>query len=621
MGLILAKAFRQDIQGLRAVAVILVLVFHAFPESLPGGFVGVDVFFVISGFVITQSLVRDMDLNGVSAGPMLVRFYGKRIRRILPALAVVLVATLAAGWLILVPSDYAAVAKSALYSAAGAGNLFFYWNTGYFDAAAAKQPLLHMWSLGVEEQFYLVWPLALALILGLTGRKRHLAAGAIAVLIMSVFVYSAGVVAENPKAGFYLPLPRAWELGVGSLLAFVPAIRWRWVSEILGFSGLSLILWAGLTLEAGETSTGWPMVPAILGASMLIWPKTDTWAGRLLEIAILRGMGAISYSLYLWHWPMLVYAALIGMDSPAERVVNLLASVALATLTYVLIERPSLHFRWWSMAVPGAISGTAVAAAFAGAVVLTGGMPLRYPPDIRPVLALGDYDYSQKTRYPTCWLTGDMGFASYDQDCSIGQVLIWGDSHAAMLSPGMRSKLGDVAQYTRSGCLPIIADGDDPCFVGNRAILNKIREIRPKTVVLYAAWLNHPVEWQTGWPDEAAFRKTIRSLFGAGVQEVKVIGPTPNWDPSLPSAVLDYWNANGSLPDRLPPSAKPYEAVDNVLRRIAGEEGAIFLSAYRALCETRGCRTHTENSVSDLIIWDYGHLTWQGADYLADKLF
>jgi peptidoglycan/LPS O-acetylase OafA/YrhL len=220
--------YRPDIDGLRSVAVLSVLFFHLGATWLPGGFIGVDVFFVISGYLITRNLTVQIERGG---GLSLIDFYDRRIRRIAPAALTLLVVTLLAGYFLLMPGDYASLGKSTIYSAFGAGNLFFFWHTGYFDREASLQPLLHMWSLGVEEQFYAAWPMLLALILWIAKHRRGLTIGMIAAVSAISFVLCLQELTTSPKAAFYLPNNRAWELGVGALVVFVPTLRSRLTAE------------------------------------------------------------------------------------------------------------------------------------------------------------------------------------------------------------------------------------------------------------------------------------------------------------------------------------------------------------------------------------------------------
>ena len=270
--------YRADIEGLRAVAVLAVVLFHYGMPGAGGGFVGVDVFFVISGYVITAGLVEAWPGPGRDAVGRLPAwlggFYRRRILRIAPAMLVTIAAVLAAGWLVLAPGDYAALGRSAAWSAAGLGNVFFFFNTGYFDAAAETMPLLHLWSLGVEEQFYLAWPLVLAAVLALAGGHRRRAGRAIAGLVAAGFLTAVWLVADDPKAAFFLPFARAWELGLGALLVFVPPLASRRLAEAAVVAGLVLIAGACLMLRATDPFPGLNALAPCVGAARRGWPRT-----------------------------------------------------------------------------------------------------------------------------------------------------------------------------------------------------------------------------------------------------------------------------------------------------------------------------------------------------------
>src|ERR1700736_3993755 len=243
--------YRPDVDGLRAIAVMLVLNFHAFPEAMPGGFIGVDIFFVISGFLITGIIARELDQKRFS----LLGFYNRRIRRIFPALIVVLCTVLVLGWLWMLPAAYTQLSSDVFASAAFLANIALLLQSGYFDVEAAKKPLLHLWSLGIEEQFYLVWPLLLMLV----ARLRLRMLTAVSVVGMASFVLNVALIGSNPVATFYLPFTRAWELLAGAALA----CSWNEVSQTSRASnwratiGLSLIAAAAGVLDAHSAFPGW----------------------------------------------------------------------------------------------------------------------------------------------------------------------------------------------------------------------------------------------------------------------------------------------------------------------------------------------------------------------------
>lgn len=332
-------SYRSDIDGLRAVAVLSVLAYHyrePFPQfPLSGGFAGVDVFFVISGFLITQIIVREIEDGRFS----ILGFYDRRIRRILPALAAMLAAALAAGHLLLMPGDYQELAISAAASAFGGSSFIFLAHTGYFDQAADLMPLLHTWSLAVEEQFYLVWPLLLVGIFRVFPTRA--AAGAvIAALLLIGFGASLLWFHRNPPAALYMAPSRAWELALGALLVFLPPLPHRRAC-LATVVGLAAVVAGFIGIDANHFNAAAALAPC-LGAALVIWPRSSEavwarWLGKLAPI------GLISYSLYLWHWPVWVlYRVYINYARPAAAEALVLAafSIGLATLSYRFIEQP-----------------------------------------------------------------------------------------------------------------------------------------------------------------------------------------------------------------------------------------------------------------------------------------
>lgn len=278
------RAYRPDIDGLRAIAVLSVVLYHYGAFWLPGGFTGVDVFFVISGYLITGILRREVESGEFS----LLNFYARRISRIVPALFVVLVATLVAGWFVLMPGDFAELGSSAAYAAIGFGNFFFLGNTGYFDQAADLQPLLHTWSLGVEEQFYFVWPILI--FLGLTVlRSRKLLLVMFALAVALAFAYSIRILGKDVKGAFYLPAPRAWELAIGAFVTFLPPIRSRVASQITTIAGLLLVASSLTFVNAAMAFPGPAAAPACVGAALIVWEKQRSLLAQLWPSVLWSG--------------------------------------------------------------------------------------------------------------------------------------------------------------------------------------------------------------------------------------------------------------------------------------------------------------------------------------------
>src|ERR1700731_4289922 len=285
--------YRPDIDGLRAIAVMLVMNFHAFPEAMPGGFIGVDIFFVISGFLITGIIARELEQKRFS----LLAFYQRRIRRIFPALIVVLCTTLVLGWLWMLPAAYAQLSADGFSSAAFFANIALLLQSGYFDIESAKKPLLHLWSLGIEEQFYLFWPL----ILMLAARLRLSILATACVIGLASFVLNVAMIGLDPVATFYLPFTWAWELLAGAQLACNwsrlsqtgPANNWR------AGIGLLLIALAAAVLDTKSAFPGWWAILPVAGAALLLSAPTAWWCRIVLASRPLVWLGVISFSLCL----------------------------------------------------------------------------------------------------------------------------------------------------------------------------------------------------------------------------------------------------------------------------------------------------------------------------------
>jgi peptidoglycan/LPS O-acetylase OafA/YrhL len=352
--------YRPDIDGLRAIAVISVVGFHAFPDWVKGGFIGVDIFFVISGYLISTIII-----GGLAAGRFsFVKFYSRRIRRIFPALLVVLAICLALGWVVLLSDEYSQLGKHVFGGAGFISNLILWRESNYFDTAAYTKPLLHLWSLGVEEQFYLAWPLILW---AAWNWRANLAVLTIAIIAVS-FSLNVVLTESDRVAAFYSPLTRFWELMTGSLLAYLTLFNRRslqingsrfalfankivdaWqgnsrkLNNCVSVVGASLIAVGVATISREKAFPGWWALLPTLGAALLISAGAKAWLNsRFLANRFLVWIGLISYPLYLWHWPLLSLERIIEGQRPAAavRATAVVISIATAWATYRLIEKP-----------------------------------------------------------------------------------------------------------------------------------------------------------------------------------------------------------------------------------------------------------------------------------------
>lgn len=607
--------YRPDIDGLRAVAVLLVLHFHAFPEAMPGGFVGVDVFFVISGFLITGIIARELEQGRFS----LLTFYIRRVRRIFPALLVVLAFVLVLGWFWTLPAAFAQLGSDVFASAGFAANIALLLQSGYFDVESAKKPLLHLWSLGIEEQFYLAWPLLLMLAV----RLRLSIVAVAAALGIASFILNVALIGSHPVATFYLPFTRAFELLLGAVLAcsWDRVSQDRRASEIRGWLGAAMIAAAAAVLTSHSAFPGWWAILPVAGAALLI-SAPGAWVCRtVLSSPPMVWIGLISYPLYLWHWPLLVFGAAIKFAplTLLERELALIASVLLAWATYRFIEIPIRFGRPSPRKVIGLCTAMVLIGIAGGAVVRGGGFDFRLPAEIRAMASVPTQ--SKGWRINECMLDLSVK-TSFAADCADRDrrplVLVWGDSTAGALIPGLRkaqeTRNFGIAQFTSSSCIPALkADiADNPnCRAMNDKVLALARELQPDIVLLHGTWGRHL--------DHVA--ETVAALKQQTRARVVVLGPLPVWRRSVPNEVLRFYMMYHRLvPPRVTGVARADSDYDNLMREKLGPLGAEFISAREEMCNEEGCLIRVGDSAADIIISDQAHLTEKGSDYLIGAI-
>jgi peptidoglycan/LPS O-acetylase OafA/YrhL len=614
-------SYRPDIDGLRAIAVLLVIGFHAFPDLVGGGYVGVDVFFVISGFLITTLLLQSLEQKRFSFA----EFYGRRIRRIFPALIPVLAASLAAGWLLLLPREFDSLGLNTLGGAAFFSNLVALHETSYFGLAAGEKPLLHLWSLGIEEQFYIAWPVLLLLAF---SRRLSLIALAAALLVGS-FVWN--VLVAGSAADFYLPVTRAWELMAGAIIA-VAARR----NEGVGFRihtsmhreahavvGLLLIV-AGVIAankNAGAFPGWWALLPT--AGTALVVTADGAWINRrILSHAALVETGLISYPLYLWHWPLLSFTNFVApQPSWLVRAAAVLGAGVLAWLTYRFIEQPIRTGNYRA----GKIAGLCVAMALAGAaglaVFAARGLPDRIPTEIR---AVADVEFDPERehlqwRRDTCFfVTAEARYAPECVERNARPLLfLWGDSAAAALYPGLKHLQGSLdfglAQYTLAGCPPSLRARELAyCGSNNDHVLSVLADVRPDIVLLHSNWAYRDVV--------PGLRELIEKLRRLNVPRIVVMGPPAAWTHGLPNAAYRYYmlHSRQMIPLRSDFGVDRTENEYQLRFRAQVQSlGVEYVSAWDALCRDSECLTRVGEGGADLVAFDSSHLTVPGSDYVV----
>ncbi len=615
-----AHAYRPDIDGLRAVSILAVLGYHAAPEVITGGYVGVDIFFVISGFLITRIILGEIDAQTFS----LRNFYRRRIRRIFPALIVTLSATWLAGWFLLLPDAFARLGAATLAGTAFVANLYQLSQISYFAPDAADNPLLHLWSLGIEEQFYIAWPLLL-MWLGARGNRRWW----IRALALLSFATSLVIFLDLRDWTFYSPIPRAWELLAGAVLAHrahvagdafsAPSAR----AELFSRAGIVMV---GVSIFAFNHATPFPGPTAllpVLGAALLIASPGARVNQLLLANRPMVAIGLISYPLYLWHWPLLSFLHIIRNGEPTalELAGAVVAAFVLAWATYTFVEQPIRHGRVRALQ----LATTLAAVGIAGFVTMLGnGFVTRFPAEIREIAALPSHDNSGFR--PPCFRQQDDG-KPLDPSCIEGGdaplVFVWGDSTAAALYPGLEALQKDHAvrlgRATFAGCPPILGIAHDVpafCATANARIMTEIAALRPQAVLLHAMW--------GSTNDIDRLRATVAQLRAAGVQRIVLVGPVPVWKRGLPDTLVNVYRFRHTLPERLAEGVSG-EEVDAVMAAFAAQDNIIYASPWRALCDSDGCLTRIGPAARDVIIWDKVHLTNAGATFvtraLANELF
>ncbi len=625
------KQYRPDIDGLRAFAVGMVLLFHAFPKTFQGGFIGVDIFFVISGYLITTILLKQ-DTRNLS---YLASFYARRFRRLLPALILVMGATLIGGAAVLLPDEVALLGKHILAGSLFVSNILLWTEAGYFDASSEEKPLLHLWSLGIEEQFYLLWPLIFFAILKVRRGKIFF----LLLLIISSFLANVIYTQTNSSMTFYLLPFRFWELLAGGLLAFRENEKGIGTSHWKSYAGSALILMGFLLInDTTPFPSYWALLP-VVGTYFLISAGPDSWANSaILSRRFFIWIGLISYPLYLWHWPLFSIARIkLGELNFEFSIFLILLSTLLAWLTWSWIEKPiqtrlfrkvdqpHLENRYWLRAGFAALLlSTVVGKATEHGLFLSSANR-----ELLSILTNYQKRYSREYREHRCYFESTaidpslLASECYTPRDDAQNIFIWGDSFAAHLFHGLSNTLSSTDYHIMqvTSCAPVTTAGSsERCTLINEFAYNEISKIKPH-VIIASNWINI-VDEPNFFPE---LDNLLTKLDEIGIK-VTVVGQMPIWRESLLKVIQKQFIMKSiTIPIRSEKGINPkvFEADEILAAHFSNRKykNLKLIRPLHHLCEEGQCQIMVGDDIrSDIISFDVGHLTPNGSVHLANSV-
>jgi peptidoglycan/LPS O-acetylase OafA/YrhL len=577
---------------------------------------------------MTGIVLQGLDQSKAAAGFSVSRFYLARARRIIPALAALCAGLLILGWFFLIPIEYAKLGGHIVSALGFFSNYKFRSRAGYFNPASQENWLLHTWSLSVEWQFYLVFPLLLMaawkLRSGIAPLTYMLATGFILSLALSVVLSPV-----RPSDAFYLLPTRAWEMLAGGL-AYLATYRHELskpISTRFEALGCALIIVAVLMLDANRSWPGiWAMVPVSGAVAILLANRGESaWSGNALS----QWLGTHSYSLYLWHWPIAVALRHLDLRNSAVAVLcGLILTLLLGRLSYRLIETPARIYLVQEKPLAQyivLIMGILFIAANAQYIKESHGVNSRLPESLRDISNF-KFDDSLYYKKKSCFLQPDqlaiefLNCATDSENRSSDTVLLWGDSFAAHLYPGIKKHIPQhlrLVQMTASGCPPILGFAPltrQNCEKNNDEILRWASRQKPRHVILSGQWLSY--DWQQ-------ISKTLEALEAIGIERIDLVGPAPIWKKSLPEIILyDAWKYGGkehNVPARIAYALKPgVTKINDDMKHFAENKKVNYISVYDMLCNKDGCLTFIgKPSGNNLTAWDDGHLTVSASEYVV----
>lgn len=620
--------YRPEIDGLRAVAVFPVVFFHLGWSIFDGGYIGVDIFFVISGYLIATLIIKEIEDGSFS----LINFYERRVRRIFPVLFLVTLTTAIFGWFLLLPPDFKSLSQSIFSSSIFLSNIYFWLTNPYFSPPADLQPLLHTWSLSVEEQFYLFFPILILLCLKISFNFF--------VVVISLFFFSSFLSLflleiEPSSWKFYLIISRAWELIIGIYAAILlnekKALGSKIISELGSAVGFSLLLISLILFDHNlDHPSLWTLIPVLGTFLVIVFCNQKTKIYKILSFKPLVSIGLISYSLYLWHFPIISFTKYAQFQELnfIQTVIIFTISIIISYISWRFFER---KFRDKKIIDRRFIfKFAALGSVFLVSIGLLGhfnnGFDERLSKQEQEILRIKNLDqFNQQLRTGTCFLEEEDSIQSFDSSCFSGEILLWGDSHAAALFHGL-NEIQPITQLTSSGCPPILdisLSDNNVCAFLNDQIFTSIKENKYKLIILHANWVRH------GYGDYIeSFKDTLQQISTSREDaKIIVVGNTPQWFNSLPKylvfnaiSIQDIKKNSGFIQTHLEKQVVSDELIKDSLDEI-DNENIQFISILDEYCFNSACLGIDPEGNNELLFWDYGHLTERGSSTYARHIF
>ena len=623
--------YRREIDGLRALAVVPVILFHAGFGFFGGGFIGVDVFFVISGYLISSIILSEKETNTFT----LTGFYERRARRILPALFLVIFISLPFAWAWFLPNEMHVFSESLVATPLFSSNILFFLTSGYFSPATELMPLIHTWSLAVEEQYYLIFPLFIVLTWRLGIRWICFFLASLTILSLGLAQWGS---TRYPTFTFFLLPTRGWEILIGALLAFYLFksntkfnIRLR---EISSGIGILLIIYSIIFFDKHTPYPSLYTLIPITGATLIILFCTQkTIVGGLLASRPFVGIGIISYSAYLWHQPLLAFARVRNLEELNTFLLFtiIIITFLLAYLSWRFVETPfrnKMFFSgkqifFYSFISSGILLGI-------GSWGFITGFEFRFPYEAKIYTEKIDYKWYGFVRNNKCHLQSYDLF-QHDATCLENKrplIALWGDSHASSLYPGLRKLQIEeenfgIIQLTAAGCAPIF---DIPfperanCNAVNQINLKELVEKNPDILILHARWGSYFLK-------VSQLKSSLKSTLDVIRQKLPntkiiVVGPSPSWAISPQNTSYFYWKNLSNKKMQLPTflKANKFTKLDEDLRLITTSLDIKYISLSAELCNQNGCIARVGELPEDFIMIDYGHFSKSGSEYIMKKI-